>query len=1106
MRASTLGRRSLSYYWRANLAVVLGFATATAVLAGALAVGDSVRESLARGALQRLGRVTHAIESTGLFREELVADVGARSRVPAAPLLSLHAVAVAASGRRVSDVLVHGVDERFWSFHGLPAAELRGRDALLSEALHSELGAAAGEGVTLRLESAVDVPGSSLFGRRDGPAQGLRVTPRGTLSRDQLGEFALRPARDAVRAAFVPLPLLQRTMGVSGRVNTGLLAVPLDRAPSGSALGAALRLEDLGLRLRVLEAAGALQLDSTSSLLDDETARAAREVAAAQGLRVSEALIYLANTIRCGGRELPYALVAALDDDALRARAGGGIPRADEPILLLNDWAAADLEAAPGARLGLEYYVWREEGRLATLGASFRLAGTVPVSALAADRDLAPEYPGITDAPQVSDWDPPFPLDLGRIRPRDEAYWDRHRATPKAYVSLKTGQELWRHRLGQLSAIRLTPAHGVGIQAAGERFAEGLRAALAQGGATAAAGPTIVRLTGVRAAALEAAQGSTDFGAYFVYFSFFLVAAALLLAGLFFRLGLEQRRREVGLLGALGFAAARLRWQFLGEGAALAALGGVLGAFGAVLYAALVLWGMRALWSGLLPTGDLALHVSFRSLGLGVLGAVVAGALAIVWTLRDVHRLSSRALLAGAREAWGRALPSCRLAWPAALGLAAAIVIGAARAELLPRAAGFFGGGTLLLLSAVLSSRVLVGGRPSRPAAIASVAALGRRGASFRPGRNVLCVALLAAATFVIVAVGAFRRKEPDMSRGGEAGGYALLAWSLQPLHHDPSSADGRAALGLAADELEGVSIAGFRASRGEDASCLNLHRPQQPTVIAPGAAFLGEARFSFQASLAETEAERRNPWLLLEGDLEDGAIPAIADGSSLAYVLHKKLGDVMPLGDTGVRVRFVGALRPGLLQGELLVAERHFLKAFPSESGYRFFLVEAPAARTAGVAAHLESRLGDYGFDVTHTATRLAAFHRVENMYISTFQALGALGLLLGTAGLATVLARNALEQRRELALLRAVGYDGAELFRMLLAENALLLVLGFAAGALPALVAVAPVLEAQRGGWPVVLVGSLAAAVGITGALISYFALRFILRMPLLSSLRAE
>ena len=64
-------------------------------------------------------------------------------------------------------------------------------------------------------------------------------------------------------------------------------------------------------------------------------------------------------------------------------------------------------------------------------------------------------------------------------------------------------------------------------------------------------------------------------------------------------------------------------------------------------------------------------------------------------------------------------------------------------------------------------------------------------------------------------------------------------------------------------------------------------------------------------------------------------------DGNSLAYVLHKRLGDVFELGDTGVRVRVVAALRPGLFQSELVTAERHFQQAFPDEDGFRFFLFD---------------------------------------------------------------------------------------------------------------------------------------------------------------------
>ena len=68
-------RRSLSYFWRIQLAVLLGAAVATAVLTGALLVGDSVRGSLRDLTLDRLGQTDYALISERFFREELATDL-----------------------------------------------------------------------------------------------------------------------------------------------------------------------------------------------------------------------------------------------------------------------------------------------------------------------------------------------------------------------------------------------------------------------------------------------------------------------------------------------------------------------------------------------------------------------------------------------------------------------------------------------------------------------------------------------------------------------------------------------------------------------------------------------------------------------------------------------------------------------------------------------------------------------------------------------------------------------------------------------------------------------------------------------------------------------
>jgi ABC-type antimicrobial peptide transport system permease subunit len=106
---------------------------------------------------------------------------------------------------------------------------------------------------------------------------------------------------------------------------------------------------------------------------------------------------------------------------------------------------------------------------------------------------------------------------------------------------------------------------------------------------------------------------------------------------------------------------------------------------------------------------------------------------------------------------------------------------------------------------------------------------------------------------------------------------------------------------------------------------------------------------------------------------------------------------------------------------------------------------------------------------------------------------------------GLATVLARNVLERRRELALLRAVGYGSGQVSRVVLSEHLLLLVAGIAAGVVAAAVAILPALIERGfpGGWTL---PAWLAGIFVTGAVATILAGRFALGRPLVSELRSE
>jgi ABC-type antimicrobial peptide transport system permease subunit len=234
-----------------------------------------------------------------------------------------------------------------------------------------------------------------------------------------------------------------------------------------------------------------------------------------------------------------------------------------------------------------------------------------------------------------------------------------------------------------------------------------------------------------------------------------------------------------------------------------------------------------------------------------------------------------------------------------------------------------------------------------------------------------------------------------------------------------------------------------------------------------------------------------------------------IADANSMTYVLHRSLGDDIVINHAGrpVRLRLVAALSDSIFQGELLMSEANFLKLFPGQEGYQFLLVNAPPARAGDVAAIIEDRLADHGADATPTAERLAEYHRVENTYLSTFQTLGGLGLLLGTIGLAAVLLRNVLERRRELALLGAVGYGRSRLFIIVIAESAFLLTCGLVAGAVCALVAVAPTAIDRGGRLPTGAgIWLMLFAVFGTGIVASIVATKAAMQARLIEALRAE
>ena len=1080
--------RSLRYHRGIHFAVALGVAVGAAVLAGALLVGDSVRGSLRDLTLDRLGKIEVALVADRFFREELAAEIGAT------PAVMIRGTAEnAESGARASKITVLGADERFWALYDQPPPELGLRDVVVNKSLARELGVAEGGAMLLRFQTDTLIPSESVMGRKTDTTRTLRLTVKSIVADRGPGRFGLSPNQQLPFNAFVSLAALQRAMEQQGRANVifGLKGgEPGDALSTEERLGATLTLDDV--ELSAVEDAGAIRVETSRIVLEPSVAEAAVAAAAELGMASIEVLTYLANSIEAGGKAIPYSTVSALSGaPELTLLDGSPAPALTGDEIYLNDWSAKDLGAKPGDALEMSYYVVGAGGALATERHTFRLRGVVRLAGLAADRGLAPIYQGMSDSDRMGDWDPPFPVNLSLIRPVDEQYWAEYRTAPKAFVAFDTAKQLWTSRFGQLTSVRVSPAKAA--------YAETLRRRL---------NPAALGLTlqPVREQGLAASAGATDFSGLFIGFSMFLIAAASMLVTLLFRLGVETRAKEIGLLLATGEPVKFVRKLLLTEGAIVTAVGCVIGLPAAVAYGWLMVYGLNNWWSAAVGGSFLTLHVSPLSLLGGLVGTFVTMFFSVWLAVRKLGKMSVRSLLAGTVTDEDQLPEAARSRRPLIVGVACAtLAMGLAAAsyvsEALDPAAAFFGVGALALI-AVLSlyrARLL---RPSRGTidvtSSVPLMRLGGQNAARFPTRSVLSAALVASATFVIVTVAVNRhdatQAEPSMDSGN--GGFRLIAESDAPLHRTQ----------LDEAELDGALLYALRTKAGDDASCLNLYRPTEPTLLGAPEDLIRRGGFAFQGSLAQTPEEEANPWLVLESKFEDGAIPVFGDANSVMWILHLGLGDRMDYTDGLGRQRklvIAGLLSRSIFQSQLIASEANFLSLEPDHSGYNTFLIEA---NDAAVSARLEEQWADYGFDATTTGERLAGYLVVENTYLSTFQTLGGLGLLLGVLGLAVVMVRNVLERRGELALLQAVGFGRRAVVHLVLAENGWLLIFGVLAGTGAALLAVLPRLIAGLAHPPWGSLLLTLSAIVLTGLISGAIAVRKSMDQQLLASLRRE
>ena len=1089
--------KSLWYFRKQHFAVFLGTIVSTAVLTGALIIGDSVKYSLHDLVNLRLGQVEYAMPAGDRYvRAELAKEIQADLNVNAAALLQVKGIAIQPENKtRTNNIQAYGVDQDFWKFSSAQAIDLKDGEASVSLNLADKMSLKIGDEFLLRVEKGSLIPANAPFVSDDDQTMALRLKVKAIAGDQELGRFSLKNNQLAPYNVFLSRDYLAKEMELEGRANLLLASSAGESLLSVVDLEGSLEknwnVKDAGLEIRSVKGKDQLELISDRVFIDKPISDKIEKIAIDQ----QSLLTYFVNRISSKDKETPYSFVSAINGDSRLSDLSDG-------EISINQWLADDLDAKAGDTISLDYFVIGALRALEERNQTFVVKEILPLDNDLLDQAMMPSFPGLSDAGSCNEWEAGVPVDFSKIRPKDEDYWKKYKGTPKAFISPAKAVELWSNKYGKYTAIRFSDK---------ELNQKGLEKLLLS-----VMNPDLLNLSfvSVRSAGVSAANNMVDFGELFLSLSFFIIFAGVLLTILIYSLNVDSRSQENGILLGLGFNKSQILRIRIYESLVTVVVGGFVGVLGGILYNHLLLKALNSVWTDVVRTNMLNVHLRGTTLFTGfVIGLVVA--MLCIWlvTRKKLKKTASELIQNTIDE--NSSAKSNRIS--VSIGilsmLAAACMIAYAfassldqNAELLLSAGGLFMIGACAFVQLYLQKL-----SSTRSSKTLSLLQLAMKNSARNRKRSLASVALLALGTFSVLITGANRKTFFDTENANQSGtgGYEYWMETTLPVLFDLNSAQGQEKAGFWEGDLDSTTqFVQFRVLEGDDASCLNLNQVQKPRILGfDPLLFDKKDAFSFAALAANVDSE--HPWQALNQDLGTDVIPAYADQTVIVWGLKKAVGDTLVYQNEfgkDIKLVLMGGLNNSIFQGNILISDNQFQKHFPSSSGSKLLLVDSQSDKDDQLMQKFENNLQDLGVSGMKTSDRLAAFYSVENTYLSMFMFLGGLGVIIGTIGLGIVLMRNIMERKKELALLSAIGYQQNSLFKLLFYENLFLLIVGLLCGLGAALIGVLPSLLSPSFHMPVGYILTLLFGILVSGLIWIWIPARQIKKYNIVESLKNE
>jgi putative ABC transport system permease protein len=1094
MKLITLINKTIKYYWKQNLALLLGTIISTAVLTGALIIGDSVRSSLIHLVDLRLGKAEFALVTGDRFvRTQLATEISDKLKVESAPLLYTQGIAINTNNQtRINKTDIIGIDDRFWELSDKEVIELNDDEVIVNSNIAERLQLNIGDEILIRLEKPSIIPLNAPFVSEEDQTQSFRLIIKAIVDEDNLGRFSLKSNQAEPYNIFVSREFISQELDLEDLCNIILTSnienKNLTQNELDNFLDRSWKLKDLSLQVREIEETNEIEIISDRIFIDEAISKEIEAIAFPQ----KKILSYLVNSIEANGNETPYSFASALNAENI-----------NNNETIINQWLADDLKVKIGDSISMKYYIVGPLRKLQEETSYFKISAIIPTESELSNKTLMPAFPGLADAGSCSDWETGVPIDLKKIRDKDEKYWDDFKGTPKAYISFEKGKEIWDNNFGTVTSIRFNKKD-ISIDELRNELHKKLNPKLAG-----------LFFIPVKEKGIIAAKNMVDFGELFLSLSFFIIAAGLLLTFLIYSFNTQSRSKESGILAGLGLNKKLILKIRIWESFIVIIVGGCLGALVGILYNYGILAGINSIWEDVVRTNMIDVYIIPTTLITGV----IIGALLSIITVFLVTRNSLKHSVSDLVKSYytqntlnikfkNRVFFIISiLAYSIVLLILIFSFVNSSNlnASLYLSAGGIFLTGCIFLINNFLAFD------KSNSDKDLSVSTLAFKNAKRNKGRSLATIILLAIGTFSVIITGANRKSFYGTEENKNSGTGGFLYWieMTVPILKDLNSDEGKEEYGLFGESVfDSTKFLQMHLFDGDDASCLNLNQVQNPKILGIDADLLQKREaFSFDKILNGLDTKKL--WNELDKNYGENVIPAIADQTVIQWGLLKSVGDTLYYSNENgdeLKLVLIAGLGASVFQGHILISEKHFIENFPSISGSQIMLVDDNNKNASSLSEELKFYFQDYGIEINETSDRLKEFYSVTNSYLSIFLALGALGVIIGTIGLGIVLLRNMMDRKSEIAILLATGFKRKQVFKIIFYENLMVLIIGMIIGILSALIGILPSIMSPSFVMPIGFISAVTLLIFVSGLIWIYFPAKIAMKENLVQTLREE